>query len=29
VGAQFLHLACEGGGSHPCPPISDTTGPKT
>jgi len=23
---QFLHLACQGGGSHSCPPVSYATG---
>jgi len=25
-GAHFLHLACQGGGAHPWPPVSYATG---
>ena len=25
-GAHFLHFACQGGGVHPCPPVSYATG---
>jgi len=25
MGAQFLHLSCQKGGSHPCTPVSHTT----
>jgi len=24
MGTQFLHLACQRGGSHPCTPVSHT-----
>jgi len=26
MGARFLHLACQGDGSRPCPPIRDVAG---